>query len=84
MRRGRARVTDEHRVGSVALDRSEGVTDGLVGEIRVVEHDLVARVEERPSDREEPERRQVIAGDTAAPDGRVRRVEEYDSHAFEA
>jgi hypothetical protein len=79
MARGRARMSEQHRVGLGAHGVGDDVGERHRAELGVEQAHLVAVVDQRPADREESERRQVIVRDAAA-DRRVGDVDEDDAH----
>jgi hypothetical protein len=63
----------------------DGAADDVVvrqrPELRVEQRHVVTGVNQRPADRQQPERRQLLPRD-AAPDRRVRRVHDQHAHVM--
>gem|GEM_PF-6687477 len=79
MPRGRAGMPEEHGLRPPRHRLADDREGGHRPELPVDEADLVAVVDQRPADREQPQRREVVVRDAAA-DRRMRYVDEEDAH----
>src|SRR5262245_13399770 len=80
MRRRGARVSNQEHVRTVRSDARDDRVVWKRAELRVEQGYVVTGVHERATDRQQAERRQLLAWDAAA-NGDMRRIEQKDAHA---
>ena len=74
-------MANEKRLRGKARNFLDDGAGWQIGKISVEQADLVPGIEQRATDGEHSERRQMLLGNTAA-DGGVRRVEQQNAHDF--
>ena len=81
MARRRARVAEQHGVGGLGTDFGGNGVHGHGSEFGVQEPNVMPGVEQRASQGQQAQGRQMLLGDAAA-HGRMRRIDEQDVHRF--
>jgi len=73
-------MADQDEVGGCSQGIRHDILDRHRPELGIEETDVMAGVDQRATQRERSQRRQMVVGDTAA-DGGVRRIDEDDFYA---
>jgi hypothetical protein len=81
VRGGRARMSEHQHLRPVGDDPGDHRLVGERTELRVEQAYVMTGVDQRPADRQQSERRQLLARDAAAY-GDMRRIEEKDAHTM--
>lgn len=73
-------MSDQHYLWMILQNLFNNLGQAQGAKLSIQQFDLVPRIEQRTSKREQTQRRQVLAGNATA-DGRMRRVQKEQLHA---